>query len=759
MVRIRTQNRPPVRNFLSRREQWRLLLLVMALGLVVIVMGQMRRPEAAARLGQLLAEGDDAMEADGAARRMAPSADEPPAPLAADPVVSTAALQAIRDNAPFRRAEMEAWFALLAVLQRTPSQDLNASTTGEVGYVQLVQQPHVYRAKLVTVRGTVRQVTDERPAENDLGLESYYRLVIQPRGDDMWPIFAYCLTLPDDFPRVGNVAVDVTIVGYFFKNLSYQRQDGLGTAPVLLAKDIAAHGAAAADGNSREGTRPPLTANLWDGSGTDHVDGQTGGKPFYELMALAGWDTDRFAGFADDAAATDDERQQLTELLRRLRMFDAPSLAEWSRSGLTVAALAAEPAEHRGELVRLTGRVRRATLHELPPDESARLEMPAYFECDMELEGGAGMATILAARVPRAWRRLDPLDEPAAVSGVFVKRLPRDESARPVVLLAAKQIDWFPTRASETDVSYGESVLGTLGMDVGLLDDVVNRTAIRAEEREAFYQLLAAVGRAGVSQLIQFASGNIESVRQAWSGELDAPDERRRRLARAVAEQAAEGRYSVAPLFNDADRQIGQLVVLDGVARRVVRVEVGVSPDGGQSDVFRRFGFDHYYEMEVFTGDSQNLPLVFCVRELPPGFPTGGDVRQPVRVAGFFFKSWRYQTRGDGSPGDRTDAATGAERSIIVPLLIGRAPVALRTEQEGGAVAGLVGGGLFVLALVGIWAAAWWYARGDRQFRQTTLADRFSLPPGQSLDNLKLPSVDPPMNGLGESAAGTGDPS
>ena len=91
--------------------------------------------------------------------------------------------------------------------------------------------------------------------------------------------------------------------------------------------------------------------------------------------------------------------------------------------------------------------------------------------------------------------------------------------------------------------------------------------------------------------------------------------------------RADEGRYSVAPLFNEPQQHVGELVVFDGVARRVVRVDVGTRPDGsGPSDVAQRFGFREYYEMEVFTDDSQNYPLVFCVRELPPGLPTGGTL-------------------------------------------------------------------------------------------------------------------------------------
>jgi hypothetical protein len=68
----------------------------------------------------------------------------------------------------------------------------------------------------------------------------------------------------------------------------------------------------------------------------------------------------------------------------------------------------------------------------------------------------------------------------------------------------------------------------------------------------------------------------------------------------------------------------------------------------------------------------------------------------------------------------------------------------LELEQRGDNMARLVGGGLFLLALGGIWAAAWWFARDDRKFAERTRSS-FSLPPGQSLNELKLEGDEEPM--------------
>jgi hypothetical protein len=277
-------------------------------------------------------------------------------------------------------------------------------------------------------------------------------------------------------------------------------------------------------------------------------------------------------------------------------------------------------------------------------------------------------------------------------------------------------------------------------MDVGLLDSIAGRGRIRAVEGEAFYQMLRVAGQMESTKLVRLAEENLKTVQQSWQREFDAAtDNAQRNLAREVLSRTAEGRYSVAPLFNVPEAQIGELVVVDGTARSVARVEARSQADGSRtSDLARRFGIDHYYELEVFTDDSQNYPLVFCVRELPAGFPSGGAIHVPVRVAGFFFKDWLYHTRGS----QQSDVA--GVRAQYAPLLIGRSLLVLSTEQGGGGARYVVGG-LFVAALAGIWAVSAWYARGDRRFRARTLATSFSLPPGQSLNDLNLAAPDEPM--------------
>jgi hypothetical protein len=132
-------------------------------------------------------------------------------------------------------------------------------------------------------------------------------------------------------------------------------------------------------------------------------------------------------------------------------------------------------------------------------------------------------------------------------------------------------------------------------------------------------------------------------------------------------------------------------------------------------DIVKRFGIDHYYELYLFTDDSQGNPLVFCVRDLPEDMPTGDGPRygESVRVAGFFLKSWSYRP-GAGSDGQRPGNARQ-----LAPLLVGREPVWYPPPGTSSTtLVGAVAGAAFLLVLLGVWLVAWRYDRGDRRFRR-----------------------------------------
>jgi hypothetical protein len=188
------------------------------------------------------------------------------------------------------------------------------------------------------------------------------------------------------------------------------------------------------------------------------------------------------------------------------------------------------------------------------------------------------------------------------------------------------------------------------------------------------------------------------------------------RAAEQQLEQSGAASSSVVPLFNDPKEQRGRLVMLEGTARRVVRVAV-------DAETAARFGFDHYYNLFLVTDDSQGNPLVFCVRWLPEGMPLGDGpgYGERVRVAGFFLKSWAYRPHAAAQTGGPEDGLK--PRLQLAPLLIGREPVWYPQQQPAANwLLGLILGGLFALLLLGIWLALWWYGRADKRFFDRTVA-------------------------------------
>ncbi len=220
---------------------------------------------------------------------------------------------------------------------------------------------------------------------------------------------------------------------------------------------------------------------------------------------------------AKGATISDADREELAELLWRLRTFDGPQLFAWADAGPTFQAIAAAPSEHIGELAALQGRVTKVERRTLPDALAARLEMTDYFECQLTLDGG-GKATLITSRVPKAWLKMSPLDEPASAAGVFIRMLATDRES-PHGLFVGREVAWHPTTPNPPTVSLGKSILGELGVDVGLLDSVRQREPIAATEREPFYQLLDAAGRIGANQLTRFATQDLDAIRAHWAAE------------------------------------------------------------------------------------------------------------------------------------------------------------------------------------------------------------------------------------------------
>jgi len=256
------QRSPKPRNYLSRREQWRVLMLVMLLGMVILAAGEAGKAKYYAWLfggeggmadASAAGEAAEALPVDTRLKQRIDNND----PL--DTFIATPAdtpdnntgttgryfdgvdpgyLDSIEDDSPFRREEQKAWFQLLDLLQHTDSATLEQASTGRVTFLQLFQQSDEYRGELVTVQGVLRRAHRLHAPANDCGLTHYYQAWITPADDSSNLVVVYCLDLPEGFPTGMKLSEEVRLTGFFFKRWLYEAQDTLRTAPVLLSKTV-----------------------------------------------------------------------------------------------------------------------------------------------------------------------------------------------------------------------------------------------------------------------------------------------------------------------------------------------------------------------------------------------------------------------------------------------------------------------------------------------------------------------------------------
>ena len=427
-----------------------------------------------------------------------------------------------------------------------------------------------------------------------------------------------------------------------------------------------------------------------------------------ERLAWRGIDESHFARLIDGGPIDDNERETVMLLMYHYRRFPMTDVERWTQPAFDPAEVAEHTDAGRGRIYRIAGRITRAERLKPLPELIERFELserPHYYRCELLLDGlsadGADLpAVVFAHDIPREWQEGGEVAGRTSALAMFTKFA--DANTKPVFV--ARRIARYP-----------KTYLGNLGMDYGLMDQLEYRKPLSDNDREAFYRMLDVTGRMKPGQLMR------EARRQLKSADKE--------LKRTDA--AGNQQYSVVPLFNDAENQRGRLFVLEGTARRIVRIRVE------DPDIQERFGIDHYYNLFVFTDDSQSNPIVFCVRELPEGMPTGDGLNfgEHVRVAGFFFKTWAY--RVERTSDSTIPAAAGAKSRQLAPLLIGREPVWYPPEPiPTSTIAGAIAAGLFALAMAGIWFALWHYGRGDRQFRKQMIARAIAPDSGVSLDEI-----------------------
>jgi hypothetical protein len=407
---------------------------------------------------------------------------------------------------------------------------------------------------------------------------------------------------------------------------------------------------------------------------------------------------DRAALAAPGPWTTDKDRL----LVRVVARLPAPAglVAAWRRDATPVAERgAAPPIDDR--LVVLRGRATFAAPLELPGELAALAGRGSYDLLRCVDERGA-VVDVVVPRAPRAWPRWTAIDEPVTVTG-----LPLTAGAGPVPVAAAPR-QW-PSLAADL-VLAGVAVewqpaglLGGLGMDYALFDDVVDDRRLEAGDAAAFYAALAAV----------------------------------RDTTSAAVAAAAGGTTDLIPLIDPARKWFathrGDPVVIDGVARRATRIVID------DADRRRQVGTDHYWEVEVFADTppisiegrvQDRYPVVCCVRELPDGMPRGETISERVRVPGFAFKRYRYPLP-DVVVDGREQRPRGGHRSaplIVAPRAEWIAPPSSRelSDRLFWVFCGILGA---LAALVAwSWRSSARAARRAEEHRREAIPERIDLP-------------------------------
>ncbi len=447
-----------------------------------------------------------------------------------------------------------------------------------------------------------------------------------------------------------------------------------------------------------------------------------------EMLELFSVDASQIRQLEDGRPLIVDEDETLFKILYRLPSFGLDKIEAWSKSGVDWAELAEQPAACRLEVFQVTGRATGVQRVDLSAEMAKRLEYSSYFRVRLQLADAPYPVLVCCRAVPRAWESAGQLDEPASCYGLFLKT-GGGETGHQELIFAAERPAWLPQRP-EPSLGVTPSVvyLASLGMDAGLFDSVrnTNRKVITGEDREGFYQLLAAVGRAEPADVFSHAE--------------TAPD--------------------LTPMLTQPETQHGRLVSLMGTAKRVQKIAID------EPDVRQRFGIDHYYQVDVFVslgnteirfepkGENKEAPVfrnqypvTCCVLALPAGLPARDDIAVPVRFAGAYFKLWAYKSEYVSAFDDR--------QRQVSPLFIATKPRVVKFDNSASQWLGWIGGIAFVVLILLAGFYTWYPWRGDKRVEEQLLRPRLELGSAASLNDLDLPVQDKPdFSGLASRDSG-----
>ena len=369
---------------------------------------------------------------------------------------------------------------------------------------------------------------------------------------------------------------------------------------------------------------------------------------------LVGMEPSQLEVFRDREPLSINEDEALCKVLYRISRFAPDTIQRYVTNLTDLRAVWESPDTFRFQVFDVRGRMRSLRRQPILPELAERLEFDHYWEATIELDEATFV--VYARHVPSTWQAMDESSDVVCLRGMLLK-VGDSSPERPQLILAASAIGWLP---DSVDIGRGVTsdlvLLAQLGFDVSLFDLVrpTNGLPIGKAEREAFFQLLAAVHRAPDA---------------FW---LNPPAD-----------------LQLAPLIQTPQTQHGSYLSVVGTARAVKCVQI----EDLETQI--RLGFDHYFEVDLLLplGNQSvrigsdgpifrnNFPMSCCVLEIPDEWQqvltaTGvANLRDQTRISGFHYKLWGYQSEMlDRQPSRDTKPGRNLQ---VSPLLIGRVAVKL----------------------------------------------------------------------------------
>ena len=388
----------------------------------------------------------------------------------------------------------------------------------------------------------------------------------------------------------------------------------------------------------------------------------------------------------DKVILSNDEFQLMARIFDRLQGAPSQWLQKWADDSAEFDSSLARTYQQECRSIEFSGKILRVDRIKAPRNVAAITNAQDIYVVQLLLEDSQKV-WVVVPKVPVGLPVGQALNQSGGATAILL-HAPSNESMerrKGSILAVAARLQWWP-----------QTLFGKLGMDYGLFPSVVDGDSLRALESEAFYSSL------------------FVSARQKEIPNGPPIDDK-----------------SLVALLDPASDWLrlhrGHQIVLDGTARRIVKVTVDSKRDR------EILGSDHYWEIFLFVSTpllqihnefQETYPVVFCCTKLPEGMPVGEEVNERLKVAGFLFKRYRYITRRLNYSGKATKEGRPQES----PLLVGKNPFWVVAKESPKLPRGMTWlPVLTAVALVG------WIVKGFCQSRhrsplRESLPDQIELP-------------------------------